>query len=106
MTGWTRCWPAAFLSGSPCRNTLQTAEVIVYVHLKLANFIYWAFSEDGEIPGIRRENVCPQRLNGTAKVLDLFEGLLQLGFRFNHNVNRKIPLERPGSNRICWKNRT
>ena len=74
-------------SGCASRRAFQSAQILVHVHLKLADFIHGAFSQDGKIPGILGKHVRPQRLNGTAEVLDLVEGLLQLGFGFNHNCS-------------------
>src|SRR6266446_415414 len=88
------------------RRAFQPAEIVIHVHLKFSDFIHRAFGEDGKIPGILWKHVHPQRLNGAAEVLDLFKGLLQLGFGLDHNFSLNMPLVRPGSNRICWKNRT
>src|SRR2546425_1721733 len=37
------------------------------------------------------------------EVLHLFDGLAELGFGLDHKLILRMPLDRPGSDRTCWK---
>jgi hypothetical protein len=100
---------AMMSSGSPrgpsgvCRGSagFQAADIFVDLLLQLSKLLQRTFGEHGKVTRIAGQNLIAIRFKDTLHTPHLFNGLVNLFHRLNHNFILKIPFFMPGRCLIC-----